>query len=327
MKWPIPKFAGLNQKKIWFILGFFLAGWVATLVIWYCRDYIFGLGDNVYKEVFLAWTGELIFFTVVGLAVTVITMEKPPNPTSLKFDERFQILFGDKDNPREVQRFHKQEIELLARYSSAGSRKIIIREFKPELNAYVVMVHNWYVLNNAFRDVHLMEKIPLQITPDPFEGKNLPNVGQINHIKINKSEKIHNFTPIPVIGYKIEFEEPLPAAGEIHIEIEYEVLMGCGFLQEQEARRFMQSMQIEITNQLPHNVLLAVTDEPGPPIPLEPTRPAEFFRTNVEPKGMIFGFKLLEPGAGGNLGEQNTVLAAARDGAGDAAPAVLPSSL
>ena len=77
------------------------AAWLATIAIFYIEWQFFGavnLGETL-RGVFVAWAGELIFFTVVGITIAVITLR---DPRAEHFEERFRMLYGQKQIPDTV---------------------------------------------------------------------------------------------------------------------------------------------------------------------------------------------------------------------------------
>ncbi len=130
MRWlKIPAFL---KGKIWRILCFFALGWVVTaiiLAVW--RQQFFGAGENFLVDAFIAWCGELAFFTVIGLAATVISIEKPEDPHAKAFEERLKILFGNQI-PQAVLEHNRKTLQSNARYSTNGSRKIYIKTYNAD---------------------------------------------------------------------------------------------------------------------------------------------------------------------------------------------------
>ncbi len=174
--------------RLWAILAFFVAGWLITIFFpWLWHPEITKSGTDLVHEIFIAWTGELLFFSIVGLAVTVISLEKPPDPRTADWNSRVRYIFGMANVSPIVTDFHRKSLESLARYSSHGQRFIYVEEYSPTLGAYRVRVDHKYTIQSAIHDMAFDEKIPLSLTPDKFDGQNIEHVGRVNSVIISSA--------------------------------------------------------------------------------------------------------------------------------------------
>jgi hypothetical protein len=242
-----------------------------------------------------------VFFTLIGLAATVISIEKPVDPRGRSFDERLNIMFGHQKVPQAVWEYNRKSVQLNARYSSDGLRKIVIKDYKPEYDAYYVSVQNHYSLKSAIADFDRTEKIPMSIEPDPIANLESDEVGRVIGIRINNEQKITGFTAISKNGFATAFEETLSGSGAVEVAMEYEIYMGCGYEQSQIANRFAESITIEIVNQGRENVTISFEDRPDSPVTLLHNQPYKLRKTSVEPGGVVTAFTLHAPR--GNLTE------------------------
>ena len=83
------------------VLLFFLGGWGFTAgTMYHFREEFFGPSTTeTMKGIFLAWSGELVFFSIVGLAITLVSIEKAEDPSKKRLSERIRILLGRADLP------------------------------------------------------------------------------------------------------------------------------------------------------------------------------------------------------------------------------------
>jgi hypothetical protein len=86
------------QQRILLILLAICLGWLACiLIIVFAWSWVFGQHtDEMLHGVLAAVIGELIFFSIVGGAVSIVTLRDPSQGT---YDERLRILYGQ-DRPQ-----------------------------------------------------------------------------------------------------------------------------------------------------------------------------------------------------------------------------------
>ncbi len=111
-----------------------LIAWLLTAAIVLCLfKFDIATSHEVIIGALVAWTGELIFFSVVGGIISVVTLK---DPAEASFDERIRILFGTDRLPDQVMNYNKRMVSRLAGYAHTGDREVILDEYRPDLRAY-----------------------------------------------------------------------------------------------------------------------------------------------------------------------------------------------
>lgn len=132
MAWKIPaisKVAFLPKAKwlrnrmvaVYVVLG---TAWAGSLIVALGVFRVFEAEpwQAFRHEVFAAWCGELLFFTIIGVLVAIITLR---DPTTETFEERLRILYGAKI-PDAVMAYNRNQISKLAAFYRRGARTVII---------------------------------------------------------------------------------------------------------------------------------------------------------------------------------------------------------
>ncbi len=293
MGWlKIPDFL---KGKIWRILLFFVLGWIATgFYIYFHYEQLFAGSKSFWQDAFTAWCGELAFFTVVGLAATIISIERPEDPHARAFEERLKILFGNQ-LPQTVLEHNRKTLQSNARYSTNGSRKIYIKEYNAEIDAYYVRSENHYFMKSAIADFDWTEEIIMKIEPDELPRLQSGRVGMITSFKINGAEKIRGPKPITKEKLELKFKETSPAGRAVEVVTEHEIYMACDCEQSQTAMRFAESLSVRFINQWDEGVKISFADRPGTLEPLGFNEEYQVKRAGVEPGDLIVNFKLHAP--------------------------------
>ena len=84
------------------VFTFFSLGWVITAVIAvvFRNELLDRRAETIAYELFVNWSAELLFLTVVGLAITILTIERTvKNPASAELIDRIKILLGSSEVP------------------------------------------------------------------------------------------------------------------------------------------------------------------------------------------------------------------------------------
>lgn len=281
--------------RVLVVIGFFALGWVITFIVfWIFRETIDQ--PSLWHEIFVAWTGELLFFTIVGLAVTIVSLERPRDPRTENWRDRVRNLFGLSTVPECVAEFHRQSIEQIARYATNVRREIIIEEYDSTVDAYRVNIKQDFIIRNALHDTELTEKLPFRVEPDNIALGPDRYLGRVFSVVIGGSEKIQTFTPIPAQGFSTDFMIPLRPGAEVAITVRYEVWMKANVPQRQRSVRFVESMEIVFVSHVVHNVEVNVTGDGRGPLTLLPNQPFPPYIYNAtEPRSLIIEYSFRPP--------------------------------
>jgi len=182
-------------------------GWAVTLsVAFYFRGSLLGRHpDETARSVFLAFAGELVFFTFVGVIGTLVSLRDPKDEG---FDERLKILYG-RDVPNVVFGYIRNNILMkLSAYAKSGKRTITIESYDDALHAYRVRIETTYEIHNLLRDVPYNQTTTISILPDAFEDPAPRELGKMLSVKVGHSNKLtqamHAFNDVlflPKDGY------------------------------------------------------------------------------------------------------------------------------
>lgn len=280
------------------ILLFFIFGWIVTaLVIIAFHAFFYSHVTEVISEVFVAWSGELLFFTIVGLAVTLITVEKPEDPRSRPVADRIKILFGISQVPDVMIRYTEELLEGMARYAKDVKRCVTVTDYDPQINAYKVQVTISYAVQNVLHDKPITESIPFTIEPDKFDNFSNAEMGKINSVVVGGSEKINAYTPIKIDGFSTNLEFTIPASGSVDIEFDYEVWMKCDEPQTVVAKRLVETSQLHFVNRIAQSPVVTIKGASQEITLLfnQPTSPYEV--QGVPPGRDVHEFLFKSPGA------------------------------
>ncbi|HLW69661.1 MAG TPA: hypothetical protein VKS22_03465 [Candidatus Binataceae bacterium] len=161
----------------------FLVAWGLTIFVgWLLIDASAATHRVDYeRDVFFAWLGELLFFTVVGLAISIVSLEKPENPYAKSLNDRIKILFGTTDIPDTVLHYYAQQMVKMASCASTATREIEIREYRSDLLAYEVEVCTDYQIKNLLQDRESLNESMIFLKPDEF-GQGEQRLGTVTSI-------------------------------------------------------------------------------------------------------------------------------------------------
>lgn len=230
-------YGGLSwiKKRLFWVGIFLIPVWLATFYFFYYIVH-YELKDlkDLIIEVVVAWSGELLFFTVVGLIVTFATLEDPGEGN---FDDRIRILFGSGNLPHCVLTYNRNTLSRLSAYVEEADRTITIETYDDNHKAYKVRVRTVYLYRNLLRDVAYDETLPVNVTPDEFKTNGPTELGRVTSITIDDSETITQQLPIDATGFKTELRLKMPKAGKTKLIFEYWLWMAIDVPQTMHPRK------------------------------------------------------------------------------------------
>jgi hypothetical protein len=238
----------------------FIVGWIVTgAVVWACHAFFYAHASEVMLEVFVACSGELLFFSVVGLAVTLITIEKPEDPRNRPVADRIKILFGISEVPEFMIRYSESVLEGMARYAKNVRRRVSVIEYDPVLNAYKVHVDISYSVQNVMHDRSIDEKIPLAISPDKFDQFVKPEMGKVISMMVDSQQKITAYTPIDIVdGFATDIEFTIAPSSAVDVEFIYEIWMKCEEPMTIVARRLVECSRLSFINRIAGSPVVSI---------------------------------------------------------------------
>src|SRR5690242_17438536 len=190
------------KKRLFWVMIILIPVWGSTFYAFYyiIHNNMEELSDLI-VEITVAWSGELLFFTIVGLIVTFVTLRDPGEGS---LDERIRILFGSDKIPDCVLTYNKNTLSRLAAYAETATRTVLVKQFDPAIHAYRVEVTTTYLYRNLLRDLPYDETLPLRVKPDVFSGQQPPELGKVTSITVDGQETMTGQLPIEADGFQTE---------------------------------------------------------------------------------------------------------------------------
>jgi hypothetical protein len=243
------------------------------------------------RGIFAAWTGELAFFTIVGLVVAVVSLREPEQETFL---QRVKILYGMPDSPQFALEYNSSEIKKLAAYATRAERMITIEEYSQESAGYRIRTRTHYSVKNMLRDVVYTDVVVVSVGNDPFDHPPR-DLGRLRSVKIGNVEQLAGPETIPPEGYKTSFPISIGPGGTSDIVVEYTTWCRIGEDQEMIPQRLVELFSMEIVSEVAQTVNLDL----GPPVgvvSLAYRVPMKFPDVRaVSPQTALFRYKFLAP--------------------------------
>lgn len=176
-KWSITRLDG--RLKVLLIFWIFTL-WVTVLLM--ILNY---KNPNSVSENFLiAWLGDFSFFTVLGLAVAVISIA---TPQLLDFDSRMSLILDDPSSPG--QENFKSKIKKLALICKSVEREYKFVEYSAKYGAFKVeattktTVEN--LLGGILGDLYVEDNVMFSFSPDQFQNSQSPDsLGVISDVLV-----------------------------------------------------------------------------------------------------------------------------------------------
>jgi hypothetical protein len=271
-----------------------LLGWVITAaIVWVLLEYDIANRHEVVIGALVAWTGELIFFSVVGAVVTVVTLK---DPAQASFEERVRILYGIENLPEAVTDYNKRMISRLAGYAREGNRSVVLEEYRSELKAYRARVKTEYHYRNLLSDVDYEAPLPWRFMPDKLDAQHQVEPTRIVSIKIGNDENVRQPIIVDESGFSTELTLRMARKGEIDVVFEYLTWMVVGEAQTLHPRRFVEEFSMTIVNQCTHKPAAVNLEGKTDAIQLLYNQNYAFKTVqSVAPEEKIFVFSLLPP--------------------------------
>jgi hypothetical protein len=220
-----------RRRRVLGIVAVLLLGWAITgAIIWLVLSWASGKSDELYIGVLSAWIGELIFFTVIGAIISVMTLRDPSREL---YDDRVRILFGN--GPDSVINYNKRIVAQLSAYTQAGERSVVIEEYNPTLKAYRCRVKTIYHYKNLLHDVGYEDTLPWVIEPDPMDPPP-PEFGRVLSIRLAGTETIQHPHAIPADGFRTELRLIIAPNSGCEVSFEYWLWLKIGATQYLEPR-------------------------------------------------------------------------------------------
>lgn len=169
-----------------------------------------------WEAFYAAWTSSLVFFTILGLAGTLVTLSRPEKE---QFLSRVRILFGGRWD--EAVEYISDRIRRIGYYSEDMDRTYTIKDYDADYNAFLIRVVHRSVTRNYYDDVEAKDEAVLKLMPDSPES-GFPQVGRLLWFKIENENKIDSPVTIPSSGIHRTWEIEIPRGATRTLEVCHE---------------------------------------------------------------------------------------------------------
>jgi hypothetical protein len=241
----------------------------------------------------LAWTGELIFFSILGGTISLVTLK---DPAQASFDERIRILFGTDRLPDSVMTYNKRMLSRLAGYAEIGEREVVLEEYNEDFKAYRARIETTYQYKNLLPDVDYNETLPWYYIPDVIKADKPIELARILSIKIDGTDSLEEPILVDENGFRTELRLKMPRKGQSRVVFTYMSWIAVGNEQTMNPSRLVEQFKMTIVNlctRKPAPMNLEGKKDPilllyGKNYDFEPVQ-------SVAPGEKIFSFSLLSP--------------------------------
>jgi hypothetical protein len=241
----------------------------------------------------VAWTGELIFFSILGGIISVVTLK---DPAQASFDERIRILFGTDKLPDSVMTYNKRMLSRLAGYATTGERQVVIEDYRDDIKAYRTRITTKYLYKNLLPDVDYDETLPWHYRPDVIQANPPLDLARILSISIDGVEFVEQPIAVEEAGFNTELRLKIPRNGQSAVIFDYVAWVVVGELQTMHPRRLVEEFTMNIVNQCTGKPAPMHIEGKADPILLLYNQKYAFEPVqSVAPNEKIFSFSLLSP--------------------------------
>lgn len=218
MRMKIMRWQVLIDGKVWIIVFTLLLAYLVTAIAGQLlRSTLAEQSSNVWVSFYASWAVDVVFFTVVGLVVTLMGFR---SPVEEDFENRISILYSGKRDPRSVMQYNSAQIKKLSAYAERASRKLLIHEYNENYKAYRVTTTTTYVLKNLFDDVPFDDEATFSLTLSTFESSIPQNIGNILSIWF-KEEKLKRPAAITAAGFSTNVPVMIGPGDTEELKFEY----------------------------------------------------------------------------------------------------------
>jgi hypothetical protein len=164
---------------------------------------------------YASWVSGLLFFTVVGLILGLVTLYRPERDV---FGARVRILTGGKSGP--AVDYLASELLRMGYAAQQLTRIVTIEDYDAKLNAFKARVSQSAVISNIYDDVGAQATGEVKFTPDEIAGA--PQVlGQCTSFRVNGTTQPGLPFDITSAGMRRSWEMKLPGGGAGELEYEH----------------------------------------------------------------------------------------------------------
>jgi len=236
------------------LFAYFLSGLLATFI----HTKLALNSDMILLSFYASWMEDVIFFSVVGLGVLLLTFKQPEHEP---FRNRVKILYKTEDEA--LIDYYSKEIENLAIYQTYAKRDIYIEQYDQDINSCRLRVKSQYNFKSIL-DVKHDESIPMTIGVDEISSIPRGGIGCVESIKVDGSDILQESgvqSIHPESGFKTKLRLYFEPNGTINVETNHWIWCLIGVNQYLRVTRFVKLFEASFTNLCPDIVLRLTSSE------------------------------------------------------------------
>ena len=287
--------ARLRDWRYKFVLLAIVIAYGATFVFGFWLEDLLAVNRDMIRLSFYAsWVQDIVFFTLVGLAVIAYTA--PFRADSSTFDERVMAFYGT-NSPKSLRDYAKEELQRFGGYSPSAERTWVIKEFDADRRAYKVEMYVKQVIKNIF-DVEYTDAPKTGVEPDKFDDPPSP-LGEIEWVAINDHGQLPSGREeiLPDVGWSRRISLNIPAHSEITFEAKHWIWVKAGVESGFRPNRVVEKFDMIIRNTMDNeSVKLIISSQDEGDVTLAAGGNHRMLPVqNVTPKDRIFVVRLDPP--------------------------------
>jgi hypothetical protein len=255
---------GWFERRFFLVIGTLIVGWLVTiLVMLVFKNWLFWEGgrfhEELLREILAAWTGELLFFTVIASVITIVTLK---NPMQEGVEERLRIMFGQTHIPDAVLKYNKNAISRLSAYARVGTRQVMLETYDDATKCYRARVKTEYEIHNLFPDLSYSDSTTISIKNDDFGDQCPTEFGRITSIRIGSTENVTNPLIMQKEGITSDVQINIPPGDSVVFAVEYNAWLKVGKIQAMRTKRVVEQFSMVIVSQCDQNARIELDGEP-----------------------------------------------------------------
>lgn len=235
------------KRQVGHVIEIIILAWIVTALAAY-----FGLWpkltgeftDETVREVFAAWTGELLFFTVIGALLAIVSFRAPEEENFL---QRLIMLYRGLNVPEPVLHYNSRYIQKLSGFATRAHRTVFVEEYDETIGAYPVVVETEYEIKNMLPDVEYDDRLRIRISPDKFANPPA-DLGHVISLQVGVEEHITRHSPITTHGFETEVPIKIDPGGTKQFAWEYRTWWKVEEVQEMHPQRVVERFSMDIVS-------------------------------------------------------------------------------
>ncbi|UTW53321.1 hypothetical protein KFF05_08250 [bacterium SCSIO 12827] len=230
----------LKDSRVLLVVGAVVVAYAASGIGGYFySDLLHVNADAIVVAVYASWVQDVLFFSLVGIAVLAFTA--PFRPDIATFDERIIAFYGSR-SPKPLRDYAKEELKRYGGYSPYAERSWTISDYREDINAFKISANVKYNVKNIF-DVEYYDNPKMSVRPDKFDI-DVGVVGEVEWISVNDVGQLANGREAidSERGWNGSIDLRIPPNGDVLLDCQYWIWAGagveCGFTPQRVVEHF-----------------------------------------------------------------------------------------